>query len=160
MKLVPVTSVNLDIYLRLIQSYEAEFSAITQKRPNAEGVFALDTQLGSYGDQEIIGYLVYTGDIPSGFAAIACSEGAQYEICEFYILPCFRRHKLGQRFAAAVWDIHRGDWCVKQIQGAEYATHFWRNAIASYLGTAPEEDVYQDAYWGQVTRQRFTNNSQ
>lgn len=39
-----VTPANRHVYLNLCQSYEGEFSAITGKVPDADGVFALGAQ--------------------------------------------------------------------------------------------------------------------
>jgi hypothetical protein len=36
----------MHVYLNLCQAYEAEFSAITGKLPDADSMFALDTILG------------------------------------------------------------------------------------------------------------------
>jgi len=45
MELVEVTEVNKSVYLNLAQSYEGEFSAITGKKPDENGLFELDTEI-------------------------------------------------------------------------------------------------------------------
>jgi hypothetical protein len=54
MKITPVTETNSHLYHNLVQSYEAEFSPITGKKPNASGLFELDTHLGD----DTLGFLL------------------------------------------------------------------------------------------------------
>lgn len=63
---------NIDVLLNLSQAYEAEFSSITGKRPNEDGVFTLDTM--PY--DPYIGYILYC----------ACCKIAKYwhEVCARY----------------------------------------------------------------------------
>ncbi|MCO7190861.1 MULTISPECIES: hypothetical protein [unclassified Pseudoalteromonas] len=149
--LTPVTSHNQTIYYNLAQAYEAEFSPLTDKSPGPDGVFALDTLL----EGNVRGYLCYVNKTPVGLAAIAQHQEREFEVCEFYIVPRFRKAGLGARFARAIWANSPGLWTIKQIAGADYATQFWRRAIAQAGIEEMEEDTYHDPYWGTVMRQRF-----
>ncbi|WP_305842487.1 hypothetical protein [Photobacterium leiognathi] len=42
------------------------------------------------------------------------------------------------------------------MKRAEHAIAFWRRWIGAYTNDQYVEDIYHDAYWGDVTRQRFT----
>ncbi|MCV6638064.1 hypothetical protein [Candidatus Albibeggiatoa sp. nov. NOAA] len=150
-KCIKVTTENQHIYFNLIQSYEAEFSPITGKKPNVQGLFELDTQL----DAQHSGFIVYVDDLPAGIAAIATKQNQQFEVCEFYVVPYYRKQAVGKQFAHQLWQQYIGYWEVKQIQGAEYATQFWRKVIATYTNNQFNESQYQDEYWGAVTRQTF-----
>lgn len=150
MEIVQVTPANLQIYLNLIQGYEGEFAVITGKKPNCHGLFELDTVL----DTDVVGYLLYIDGLPAGLAALKTTREDCHEICEFYISPGYRKKSYGRRFAHALWELHRGRWEVKQIEGAEYATLFWRKVIAMYCESFTQ-DIYDDPYWGKVTRQCF-----
>lgn len=152
MKITPVTDTNSPIYHNLIQCYEAEFSAITGKKPNSSGLFELDTHLGD----DTLGFLLIIDDTPSGIAAIRCKESQSYEVCEFYIVPHFRKNGIGMEFAHKIWKTYPGNWEIKQIEGAEYATAFWRKTINSFNKTKYTEERYDDPYWGIVTKQKFT----
>ncbi|AZZ97326.1 GNAT family N-acetyltransferase [Pseudoalteromonas sp. R3] len=152
--LTPVTPVNQTIYNNLAQAYEAEFSPLTDKSPGPDGLFALDTLL----EGSVTGYLCYVNKTPAGLAAIAQHHDKEFEVCEFYIVPRFRKAGLGTRFARAIWVNSPGLWTVKQIAGADYATQFWRRAIAEAGVKDMEEDTYDDPHWGTVTRQRFRND--
>ncbi|MCW7753413.1 GNAT family N-acetyltransferase [Desulfobotulus sp. H1] len=152
MDIVKVTSSNLHIYLNLCQSYEGEFSSITRKKPNPDGLFELDTPIGSH----VSGYLLYDGAKPLGFMAVDIqSDGNSFEICEFYIVPACRKKGLGRDFVNHIFRMHKGIWEVKQISGAEYATEFWRKVIQEFTGGKFQEDSHTDAYWGKIIRHRF-----
>ncbi|HEX5711196.1 MAG TPA: hypothetical protein VFX68_07590 [Sulfuricurvum sp.] len=81
-----------------------------------------------------------------------------YEVCEFYVVPYFRKNAIGMRFAHAIFESYPGDWEIKQIQEAEYTTKFWRKTIERFNETTYTEECYDDPYWGIVTRQKFTVN--
>ena len=165
MHIEQVTENNKHIYHNLVQAYEAEFSAITGKKPDQNGLFALDTHLGG----AVIGYLFFINGFslgtlnfsmdveksPIGFAAIKRKDRGHYEVCEFYVVPSVRLNNLGARFAHKLWRKYPGLWEVKQISGAEHATQFWRKAISAYSEKGYNEESYQDRYWGVVTRQLF-----
>ncbi|MTI16188.1 hypothetical protein E1162_02925, partial [Rhodobacteraceae bacterium RKSG542] len=153
MKIVEVTAKDMQVYDNLLQAYEAEFSPLTKKKPDADGLFAKDVELG--GDYK--GYLLYVEGAPAGLSAIRCGPSSTFEVCDFYVLPIFRRGGTGRAFATWLFDQYKGDWEVKQIEGADRAIAFWRATIGDYTNSAYQEDTYEDAYWGTVTRQRFNN---
>ncbi|RZM75501.1 hypothetical protein C3B51_18620 [Pseudoalteromonas rubra] len=153
--LIPVDANNLPVYLNLAQAYEAEFSVLTDKSPGADGLFALDTLL----EGNVTSYLWYDSETPIGLAAIARHGESEFEVCEFYVVPRYRKAGLGAQFARTIWDKLPGFWTIKQIAGAEYATQFWRRAIATAGITQVTEDTYVDPYWGTVTRQQFQYNT-
>jgi predicted acetyltransferase len=156
MKIIKVDNENLPVYLSLRQSYEGEFSAITDKKPDENGLFELDTQVGG----NVLGYLLYEEKSPIGLAAVKAKSGGHcFEVCEFYVVPSFRKQALGKQFAIEIFKMHQGCWEIKQISGAEYATEFWRKTVGEFTGNDFQEDVYQDEYWGQVVRQQFVSTS-
>lgn len=150
MELLTVNENNKHILYHLMQAYEAEFSAITGKVPNADGLFARDTEWDTDHDA----YLVFLDGAPVGFA-IKGNLDQHHDISEFYIIPCKRGRQLGAQVACAVFDRYEGAWQVRQIEGADQARLFWRKAIRHYVGEAFEEEQVIDPDWGRVTRQRF-----
>lgn len=153
LEVVPVCGENVQTYERLMQSYECEFSSITGKMPDPEGKFPLDTHL----DDRHLGFLGYLDGIPAGFNVIRKKEDGAFEVCEFFIVPVFRKRRLGFHLASEVFSRYRGRWEIKQIAGADHATAFWRKAVHRYTGGHFREDLYTDDYWGVVTRQSFVN---
>jgi len=152
MQIIEVVAGNRHVYANLCQGYEAEFSSITGKKPDAAGLFALDTVLGG----QIKGFLFYEAESPIGFTAVKLAQSGN-EVCEFYVVPSMRGHCLGRRFAHEVFRMFPGPWEVKQLQGARLATCFWQRAIREFTGGKFEEDVFDDRYWGRVVRQCFVS---
>ena len=148
-----VTPATMRIYDNLCQAYEAEFSALTHKQPDKNGVFVKDTQL----EGKVVGFLVYIQEHPAGLAAIQREQNNQFEVCEFYIVPFYRRQCVGLRFAHALFEQMPGHWQIKQIAGANSAVAFWRTVVRNYTKGKFQETSYGDKYWGRVTRQTFSN---
>lgn len=153
--IVSVNPENEHIYAHLAQAYEAGFSHITLKTPDTNGLFKLDTEIKG----NVRGFILYIEAIPAGIAAIKDKRHSNYEVCEFYVVPVFRRQLWGLKFAHALFDQFIGNWEVKQIAGADLATHFWRTTISAYTQAQYVQDLYHDKYWGTVTRQKFSNFS-
>lgn len=155
MEIKKVNQSNVHVYMNVGQPYAAEFAPLTNQLPEKDGTFYLDSPL----DGEATGYLLYIDGLPAGLTLIANAREGHYEIFEFYVLPSFRRNKVGQNFAHALFDMLPGTWLSKQIAGADSAVLFWRRAIGAYTNEQYVEDMYEDLKWGLVTRQRFSSLS-
>lgn len=160
MKIVKVNSSNQHVYMNLAQAYEAEFSKIMHKKPDINGLFPLDTELGG----TITGYLLYIDNIPAGHTAIANETNGHFEVCDFYVVPYFRKNQVGKHFISTLFKQLGGSWEIKQVAGADHAVKFWRDVITHYtaeqlLEKSYQEDNYNDCHWGMVTRQRFSHRS-
>lgn len=158
MKIVKVGSINQHVYMNLAQAYEAEFSKIMQKKPDENGVFPLDTELGG----KVSGYLLYIDGVPAGHTAIANKANDQFEVCDFYVVPFFRKNQVGKAFISALFKQLGGSWEMKQVEGADHAVKFWRDVVGTYttdnnIKQGYQEDVVDDSQWGMVTRQSFSH---
>lgn len=145
-----ITEQNQAPFKQLIQAYEHEFAPITGKKPQADGLYALDSDWR--GPNE--GYYYLKEGMIVGFCIIGLEDGF-WDVREFYIVPKERGEGMGTRFACEVFALHRGPWQVRQIEGANQARLFWRKAIQAYTGGEFQEEQVEDAYWGKVTRQQF-----
>jgi predicted acetyltransferase len=149
-ELIIIDDNNLNIYINLARSYEAEFSSLTHKLPNEAGIFEIDTlPVAPY-----IGYLLYKSNIPIGFCVIEISEEMN-DVAEFYIIPSMRKNKYGDSLAAKIFEIYPGKWQVRQIEGANAAKSFWRSVINKFTQNNYEEESVNDPEWGMITRQQF-----
>ena len=154
MKIVLVDKKNESVYANLYQGYAAEFSKIIGDRPDEDGLFKIDPKIGN----KIRGYLLYLDGIPAALTAIAEKSSDTFEICDFYVLPCFRKNKVGKRFISALFERLKGAWEIKQVEGAENAVTFWREVLNDYTKGQYVEDLYLDEKWGVVTRQCFDHS--
>ncbi|GIU45145.1 hypothetical protein TUM4438_17940 [Shewanella sairae] len=153
MNIVKVDDSNAQVYGNLYQGYAAEFSKIVDEKPDACGLFEIYPKLAG----SVTGYLLYIDGIPAALTAIDEKSAKAYEICDFYVLPCFRKNKVGKRFISSLFEELAGSWEIKQVAGAEYAISFWRDVVSDYTSGNYIEDVYEDSKWGTVTRQCFSH---
>jgi predicted acetyltransferase len=148
--LIRITNENAHIFDVFVQDYEAEFSAVTKKEPNAEGRFALEADWRHPNT----GFYYFIKQKPAGFAIRTEIDGRS-DIAEFYILPCYRNTGLGKKFAFAIFDQFPGSWQVRQIPTAKEAITFWRKVVSEYTKNNYNEDFVDDVHWGKVIRQLF-----
>ncbi|WP_114786902.1 GNAT family N-acetyltransferase [Vibrio tetraodonis] len=155
MNIVEVNDSNAHVYANLYQGYGAEFSQIIDDKPNENGSFEIYPELKG----NITGYLLYIDGVPAALTAIDEKSYKTYEICDFYVLPCFRRNKVGKQFISNLFELLSGSWEIKQVAGADHAVSFWRNVVSDYTSNNYVEDMYQDHKWGLVTRQCFSHRN-
>ena len=89
MKIVSIDNSNEQVYANLYQGYAAEFSKIIDDKPNENGLFEIYPKI----EGKVSGYLLYVDGIPAVLTAIMEKSPKEYEICDFYVLPCFRKIK-------------------------------------------------------------------
>ncbi|MGR5165880.1 GNAT family N-acetyltransferase [Vibrio astriarenae] len=154
MNIVIVDDSNAHVYANLYQAYGAEFSRIIDDKPDENGVFEIYPQLNG----TVTGYLLYIDGLPAALTAIDEKAAKEFEICDFYVLPCFRKNKVGKRFISSLFKQLGGSWEIKQVAGAEHAISFWRDVVGDYTSENYVEDVYEDHKWGTVTRQCFSHD--
>ncbi|GAB2645313.1 GNAT family N-acetyltransferase [Vibrio panuliri] len=157
MKIVKVDSSNEHVFANLYQGYAAEFSRIIDDKPDENGLFEIYPQLGD----NVTGFLLYVDGVPAALTSIAEKAPQQFDICDFYVVPYFRKNKVGKQFISKMFDNLRGSWEIKQVKGADHAVKFWRDVVSDYAQAGNiqgdwNEDQYQDDKWGMVTRQYFT----
>ncbi len=145
------TQLEMNILLKLLQNYEAEFSSITLKTPDDNGEYQLDTKL-----EDSDNFLLFKTEKPIGFAVKGITD-SRHDILEFYIVPAIRGSHIGRWFASEIFRKYQGEWQVRQIEGATKAVSFWRQAISEYTNNNYEENIVTDSYWGTVTRQTFSS---
>lgn len=155
MNIVNVNSSNKHVYANLYQGYAAEFSKIIEDKPDENGLFEIYPNI----EGNVSGYLLYVDGFPAALTAILEKSSKEYEICDFYVLPCFRKNKIGKHFISTIFELLEGSWEIKQVAGADHAVKFWQNVVNDYTLGFFVEDKYLDEKWGLVTRQRF-NHSQ
>ncbi|MFA0412939.1 GNAT family N-acetyltransferase [Vibrio renipiscarius] len=151
MKIVTVDSSNKQAYANLYQGYAAEFSKIIDDKPDENGLFEIYPKIAN----NVTGYLLYLEGIPAALTAIEEKSPHEFEICDFYVVPYFRKNKVGKQFISTLFERLKGSWEIKQVAGADHAVKFWRDVVSDYTSGHYAEDQYQDDKWGLVTRQCF-----
>lgn len=147
-----INDLNAQFLEEMVQHYEEEFSSLTKKNKNKDGKYNLDTDWKAPN----VGYYWKVDSIIAGFCVVDCDSG-YLDIGEFYISPEYRKKGAGKAMAYAIFNRYQGNWQVRQIEGADLATAFWRNVIADYTNGNYTESRIDDPVWGTVTCQRFNN---
>lgn len=155
MKIVKVDSSNQQVYANLYQGYAAEFSKIIGDKPDENGLFEIYPKIGN----RVAGYLLYIDGVPAALTAIEEKSSDEFEICDFYVVPYFRKNKVGKIFISRLFERLKGAWEIKQVAGADHAVKFWRDVVSDYTSGNYVEDEYLDDKWGLVTRQCFNHPS-
>lgn len=155
MEIIPITAANEHIFEVFAQDYEAEFSAITKKEPDAEGRFALEASWQSPNR----GFYQFIKGKPVGFAIRGQTKEGRSDIAEFYILPCYRKKGFGKLLAFAIFDLFSGPWQVRQIPTASDAIAFWRATVHEYTHGNYTEKQIADPHWGTVLCQCFKSRT-
>lgn len=115
-----------------------------------------------FGDPRRHAFLLRVDGKLAGFALVGQGsrldgDDTVHDVAEFFVVRRYRRHGVGARAAAALFDRFPGRWEVRQKRENRAATAFWRSAIARYTGGAFEELLVDDDRWrGPV--QRFVSN--
>lgn len=107
-----ITNCDNILFKNLMQFYEAEFSYITKKIPDEDGLFLFDTEISDVNRA----FIAYSKLQPIGFSVVHVALDSNLrEILEFYILPCYRREYYGKAFSSLIFDTFKGYWIVKQL---------------------------------------------
>ena len=152
-EMIEITKVeehNEFIYSRLSQNYEAEFSRLTGKEPNSEGLYEY-----TICDSTHEGFLLWNEGKPIGFIIVNIGL-SRFDVAEFYIIPSKRRGGHGRALAHWAFTRYPGDWQVRQIAGAKWAHAFWVDVIADFTKGYFTDQQESDAEWGVVDIQRFS----
>lgn len=147
-----VNESNSQFFDTLVQDYEAEFSSITGKTKNQEGKYSVDVDWHTPN----IGYYWKEASHIVGFCLIEPIDG-YFEIVDFYVIPAYRRKKIGKNMAFAVFDTHPGPWQVRQLLGSQSSTTFWKKVIGAYTHETYTELQIDDPRLGRAVCQRFPN---
>ena len=95
--------------------------------------------LGSYPffnlywqEPDRVPYFILDGQSCIGFALVILGEPNQ--IAEFFVLPKFRRQRVGQAAAAKIIKQHSGAWQIAVMEENQRAHMFCQTVIASIVG--------------------------
>jgi predicted acetyltransferase len=75
-----------------------------------------------------------------------------YSIAEFFVMKKYRRVGIGKKVAKRIFDLHKGDWEVSQVEKNKPAQQFWVSVINEYT-----EGKYTERKEGIKTIQAFAS---
>ena len=143
--------------------YAYDFSEILCLDVADDGHFALPPLGGYIGDARRHAFLFRVSGKLAGFALVeqrsrlTGDEGVN-DVSEFFVMRRYRRHGVGRRAAAWLFDRFRGPWEVREKAENVAAIAFWRRAIGAYTAGRFDEITVDDARW-HGTVQRFDSRA-
>lgn len=120
-----------------MQFYMYDFSEFTGADLESNGLFGGYTYLDDYWKEENhrFPYIIKMNERYIGFVFVRIinTEGKNYfSIAEFFIMRKYRRKGFGRVVAEQVFDLHKGQWEVYQMETNKPAQAFWRRVILEY----------------------------
>ncbi|MBP1936499.1 GNAT family N-acetyltransferase [Paenibacillus sediminis] len=126
-----------EIIKNMMQFYFYDFSQFVEAHVGETGLFGEYPYLDYYWTEENVRfpYLVKLNDKNAGFVFVRFiqSEHKNYfSIAEFFIMKKYRMTGLGRQVAESIFDLHRGQWEVFQLEQNTPAQAFWNKVIDRY----------------------------
>jgi predicted acetyltransferase len=120
----------------LMQFYFYDFSEFVEAYVGNDGLFGEYPYLNNYWEEEErFPYLVEKDGKLAGFILVREVQeenNLYWSIAEFFIIKKFRLSGLGMYAAHHVFESHKGNWEVFQIETNKPAQAFWRKVINDY----------------------------
>jgi predicted acetyltransferase len=88
---------------------------------------------------ECAAYLIRCNGTVAGFTFVLSGHSilpadVDHELMDFYVMPKFRRSRVGEQAAKLALDTRRGNWIVYQLEHNRAARAFWQKVIGEYTG--------------------------
>ncbi|MEX1030705.1 MAG: GNAT family N-acetyltransferase [Paenibacillaceae bacterium] len=125
-----------DILKNLIQFYDYDFSEFTDEDVLEKGNYSEYPFIDLYWEESSrVPYLIRVEGSLAGFVLVRTVEEANYiyySIAEFFVMKKYRRSGIGKQVAETVFNKHRGQWEVYQLERNRPAQTFWVKVISEY----------------------------
>ncbi len=83
-------------------------------------------------DNDKLSFLFIVDDVPVGFAFVKECKSKAYSMEEFYILPKYRRKKIGISMSVIIFDMLKGKWKISVLLNNINACRYWKNVVNKY----------------------------
>jgi len=146
----------------LVKLYSYDVSEVAGWRLDHRGVFEISSE-PAFSADELRSYLIQVEGEPAGFATVAERSFLEptkkvWDMHQFFVLRKFRGQGIGTRVSHLLFDLHPGQWEVREYGADREAQRFWRSAIHSYTRGQYGEMLVQNEVWhGPV--QRFISST-
>ena len=146
-ELIPAAPEYKAVIKNLMQFYIYDFSEYVQCDVEMDGLFSAYPYFDHYW-QEVnrFPYLVKKDEKYIGFVFVRCIESAErryFSIAEFFIMKRYRRAGIGKGVARQLFNLHKGQWQVYQMENNLPAQLFWQQVIDEYTQGVFKERLEQ-----------------
>ncbi len=138
-KLIKAEVEHKNIIANLMQFYMYDFSEFTKNDVEEDGLYSGYHNLEDYWKEadNKYAYVIKKDEKYVGFALVKFNKSSErnyYSIAEFFILKKYRREGIGKEAAIRIFNLHKGEWQVHQIENNKPAQVFWSKIINEYTG--------------------------
>ncbi len=121
----------------LMQFYIYDFSEYNKSDVEENGLYADYPYLEDYWKEpnHRYPYVIKKNEKYVGFVLVKFNESEErsyFSIAEFFILKKYRREGIGKAVANKIFNLHKGQWEVHQIESNKPAQIFWNKIIDEY----------------------------
>jgi predicted acetyltransferase len=132
------------VVANLLQLYLYDFTAFRPWDVGPTGRFGEGPLDGCWTDPRRHPFLFRVGGRLAGFAIVdgrsrLTGDPGVWDMAEFFVLRTYRRRRVGERAARALFARFPGRWEVRQLAANTAATAFWRAVIGRATGGRFEE---------------------
>lgn len=154
LQIIPASASQQELLRNLVNLYLYDFSAYTGEDANEKGRFEYGYLPYYWTEPERSPFLILVDGKPAGFVLVRDTregDGGQiiHHMAEFFVMRKYRRNKVGQRAAWAIFDRFPGRWFVSEIEENQPAQAFWRKVIGEYTA-GKFEDTRVEEWEGPV----------
>jgi predicted acetyltransferase len=158
----PANEVQHDQLLRnLYQLYLYEYSRFTQEwRVGEDGRFPETDLEDCWSDPHAKVFLFRVDGAWAGLAIVYVGLGKEEtgkfnELAEFFIMPPYRRQRVGETVARRLFDQFKGRWLLSVLATNLEGLHFWRSLLDRYTNgqftIRPDDDPDEEAFLHEFT---------
>lgn len=121
----------------LMQFYIYDFSKYVDLDVEEDGLYKAYPYLDDYWKDESyrFAYVLKSDENYIGFVLVRlviAGERKYFSIAEFFIMRKYRRKGIGKAVAGQMFNLHRGQWEVYQMESNKPAVVFWTKVITEY----------------------------
>jgi predicted acetyltransferase len=151
-QVIPIAAREQPVLRHLIDLYAYDFSAFMDLDVDETGRFAFGDLSPYWTDPARHPFFVRVDGRLAGFALardrsrLSGTEGI-HDMAEFFVLRKYRRQRVGDRAATAIFARLPGTWEIRQQRNNVGATAFWRRVIARHTQGNFREELWNDATW-------------
>ena len=136
-KLIKASSKYKNVINNLFQFYIYDFSEYNKSDLEENGLYADYPNLEAYWKEVNLRYpyVIKKNEKYVGFVFVEITESYErsyFSVAEFFILKKYRRQGIGRAVANQIFNLHKGQWEIHQIESNKPAQIFWNKVIGEY----------------------------
>ncbi|MGH2450179.1 MAG: GNAT family N-acetyltransferase [Candidatus Limnocylindria bacterium] len=135
---------------RLLELYQYDLSRIDGRELDHRARYGYHYLEHYWRERGRFPYLIQVDGHWAGMALVNKHSpigGADWSMAEFFVLPPYRRRRIGERVARWLFDQHPGKWHVAHDAENREAQRFWRAVLTRYTAGRLKEVSVRDQRW-------------